>query len=133
MEHFDGDTLMVFVIAMTNILWIYFHCLWGKLVTDQYDEWSNHLYDSKWYELPIGLQKYFIVMLANMQKPFYFHGFKVYVLNLETFTKVSRTEMKKKSFFRWLKNLANLLHIFDESILLSFSDNESSLFLLYDV
>lgn len=99
MEHFDADTLMVFVIAMTNILWIYFHCLLGKMVTDRYDEWSNHLYNSQWYELPIGLQKYVILLLTNMQKPFYFHGFKIYVLNLETFEKVRNSLSLSRLFF----------------------------------
>lgn len=51
---------------------------------------SVYLYNANWIELPLELQKYFIMLIANAQLPLYYHGFRIVVLNLETFTRVRR-------------------------------------------
>lgn len=130
MEHFDADTIMVTIIAMVNILWIYLHCLLGKLVTNRFDQLPCELFKSQWCELPIGLQKYFILLLANTQKPLFFHGFKVYVLNLETFTSVSRIDI---GIFLEEEGVEQFNCAEPNFLCNSFSDTESSLLLLYDV
>lgn len=102
MENFDIETVITFMASMTNILWIYFHCLLGKLVTDRFEQLPNHLFHSKWYELPNKLQKYFILLLANTQEPLFFDGLGIYALNLETFTSVSlelKMEVDGKDIF----------------------------------
>lgn len=43
-----------------------------------------------WYKLPIALQKVYMLMMMNVQKPLNYHAFGVIYLNLETFTKVSK-------------------------------------------
>lgn len=68
---------------------LFLYCYYGKLTTNSFVEMSHGLYESNWVELPVNLQKYYILMLANIQIPLYYHGFGVAVLNLETFTKVS--------------------------------------------
>lgn len=88
-RNFDFDTIILIVVAVTNPSWMFLHCFLGKMVTDRYDELSNDLYQSKWYNLPVELQKYFILMLANTQKPLFFDGLGIYVLDLETFASVS--------------------------------------------
>ena len=75
---------------MINILWIFVHCLLGKLVTDGFNRLPHHLFHTKWYDTPIAMQKYFILLLANTQRPLFFYGFKIDKLDLETFTSVSR-------------------------------------------
>lgn len=42
----------------------------------------------EWYEQPMKLQKYFILMVANTQKSVYYRGFDIATLNLETFIQV---------------------------------------------
>lgn len=69
---------------------MFLHCFLGKLVTDRYDQLSIHLYQSDWYNLPNGLQKYFILMIQNAQWPsLEFDGLDIYVLDLEAFATVS--------------------------------------------
>lgn len=51
---------------------------------------ADTLYEASWPDLPIELQKYFIVMIGNAQQPLYYHGFGMAILNLQTFTKVSK-------------------------------------------
>lgn len=50
---------------------------------------ADCLYDTNWQKLPIRLQKYVVLMIGNAQKPLYYHGFGVALLNLETFNGVS--------------------------------------------
>lgn len=49
---------------------------------------ADLLFESEWQCLPVNLQKYVIVMIADMQRPVYYHGFEVAILDLETFSKV---------------------------------------------
>lgn len=76
--------------AITNPSWMFLHCYLGVLVTDKYEQFSEHLYEVEWFTLPPGMQKYFILMLANTQKPLFFDGLGIYVLDLEAFATVSR-------------------------------------------
>lgn len=71
----------------TSNLLIY--CYLGKLASESYEKMSDCVYNIKWYKLAAGLQKYFILMIANMEIPIYYHGFGVVDLHLETFSKVS--------------------------------------------
>lgn len=90
LKDFDADAIMVIGVATTNILWIYLHCYLGKSVTERYDALPDHLFHSRWYTLPIELQMYFILLLVNTQEPLYFHGLGMYILNMGTFSAVSR-------------------------------------------
>lgn len=49
---------------------------------------ADSLWENKWYEWSIESQKYIVTMMINAQRPIYYHGFGVALLNLETFTKV---------------------------------------------
>lgn len=70
-----------------------------------YVQMANGLNNCIWYKMPVNLQKYFILMIANAQRPVYYHGFKLIVLSLETFLDVNisiylhfyHKKMKKKN------------------------------------
>lgn len=49
---------------------------------------TANLYDSNWPELTFELQKYFILMIENSQRPLQYTGFGLSILNLETFSAV---------------------------------------------
>lgn len=79
-------TSMGAIISMSNL---FIYCYFGRLTTDSFGEMSECLYyDLNWFKLPIKLQKYLVVIIANMQKPVYYHGFEFAILNLRTFIKV---------------------------------------------
>lgn len=59
------------------------------ITTDSYEKMAERLFESNWQRLSIDLQKYFILMIANMQRPIRYHGGGVIALNLETFGNVS--------------------------------------------
>lgn len=68
---------------------LFVYCYFGMLATKSYMDMSDSMYESNWYKLPIQLQTYIILMIENMQRPLYYHGFGMVILDLETFTKVS--------------------------------------------
>lgn len=59
------------------------------MATESFEKMADSLFESNWGDLPVDLQKFYILMIGNAQKPMFYHGFKVAVLNLETFMKVS--------------------------------------------
>lgn len=65
------------------------YCYLGKLANESYAQMPGCMFYMNWYEMPAESQKYFILMIGNMQRALYYRGFGVLVLNLETFTKVS--------------------------------------------
>lgn len=67
---------------------MFLFCYFGKFATDNFEQMANSLYEFNWQKLPINLEKNFIIMIENAQKPIHYHGFNVVILNLETFTKV---------------------------------------------
>lgn len=80
-------TLIAATMVSSSNLFIY--CYYGKVATESYQKMADCLYtDCIWWERSIEIQKYMLLMNANMQRLLYFHGFEVAVLNLETFTAV---------------------------------------------
>lgn len=82
--------LIVTVLATISIgiSTLLFYCYFGKVATESFEMMPDCVFGMNWYEQPIDLQKYFILMIRNMQRPVYYHGFEVAKLNLETFVKV---------------------------------------------
>lgn len=68
---------------------IFLYCYFGKSASRSFEKMSDCLYEMDWHKLPNHLQKYIILIIQNGQKPIYYHGMGIVVLNLETFTKVS--------------------------------------------
>lgn len=93
--HFNISIYVVSAIVNVSIFWSY--CYFGRLATGNYEKMSDSLYDTDWHEIPVRLQKYYVVMLANIQRPVQYHGFGVAILNLETFCKV-RNGLERISF-----------------------------------
>ena len=79
---------MAIVNILAGLYNLFLYCFFGKMVTDMFSQISEYLYESNWYELPIELQKNFILAIQNAQLPLQYNGFEVAVLNLETFCAV---------------------------------------------
>lgn len=69
---------------------LFIYCYFGKMTTENFAQMSDCVYfDMKWRELPVKLQTYIALMIQNMQKPVFYHGFDVAVMDLNTFLRVS--------------------------------------------
>lgn len=73
----------------TALLTLYVNCYFGKMATESYTDMSDCLFQSNWQAQSIKLQKYIIIMIGNAQQPYYYHGFNLATLQLETFISVS--------------------------------------------
>lgn len=79
---------MILLTTWFSTLLLFVYCYYGKIATDSFIAMSDCLYESNWHNLPIHLQKYFIIMITNAQRKLYYHGFGILFLNLETFSAV---------------------------------------------
>lgn len=86
-QHINVGLLLIVGALVSDTLPPFLFCFFGKMATDCYGKLANSFYEANWYELPVELQKYFVVMIQVSQQPIYYHGFNV-ILDLETFSKV---------------------------------------------
>lgn len=62
-------------------------CDFGEEVTNQLTSISDSFYEILWYQLPIDLQKYFILSILNAETSVHLEGFGLYSTR-DTFKKV---------------------------------------------
>lgn len=101
MEHVDFEMFGLLSEAAIGIFILSLYCYFGKVATDSFGLMAYALYECNWYELPLNLQKYFILMIQNAQKPIFYTGSGLAILDMETFTKVSHIwkETNKKNAY----------------------------------
>lgn len=49
---------------------------------------SDIMYECEWLNLSVDLQKDLALVIGNMNRPLYYHGFGIAILNLETYARV---------------------------------------------
>lgn len=85
----DASIAIILMAASTALSNLFVYCYFGQLATESFEQMRDYLYEGlHWFKLTIKLQKYIVLMLLNMQKPIYYHGFGVALLNLRTFIQV---------------------------------------------
>lgn len=89
-QHLEMSITLVLMAIFISISNLFIYCYFGKIATNSFMKISLCLYESDWQNQPLNIQKHFIVMIANAQRPLFYHGYHMSVLNLETFTKVSK-------------------------------------------
>lgn len=89
-SHFDYTLLILIMGVSMGMLSMFIYCYFGKLATESFEQISDCVYDLNWHEMSLNLQKYIVIMISDMQEPLHYHGFKVAILNLNTFLRVSK-------------------------------------------
>lgn len=79
--------ILILAVVM-SLFTLFIFCLFGMLATESFEKMADSLYESKWIDLPVELQKNIIFMIADMQRPIYFHGFGMVNLDLVTLINV---------------------------------------------
>ncbi|XP_031638083.1 odorant receptor 85c-like isoform X2 [Contarinia nasturtii] len=90
-KHPDAALAFLFLAIMVNLTNLFVYCYFGKLSSLSYEQMAYSLYEFNWQRLPVKLQKYLVLMIGNMHRPIFYHGFGFFILNLETFTKLLKT------------------------------------------
>lgn len=75
---------------MAAIANLFIYCFFGEMATRSYGDMAYTLYEVNWQDLPIEFQKYFFVMIMNMQVPMFYDGFGVIILEMQTFSMVNK-------------------------------------------
>lgn len=89
MEHIDISLIILLIVVSVASFNTFLYCYFGKIATESYEKMADCLFESNWLELPVQLQKYFILMIGNSHRSLYYHGFGLAVLRLETFASVN--------------------------------------------
>lgn len=89
-QHPDSDLSILLAAFFFCASSPFVYCFFGIMTTESYIQMADSLFESNWQRLSIDLQKYFILMLGNMHRPLYYHGFGIVILNLETFRNVRK-------------------------------------------
>lgn len=88
MLHSDPAVVMRFTSFMIGLGSLYVFCYFGKLSTESFANMASCIFDSNWQQLDLELKNYLILMIRNSQQPFYYRGYGMFTLDLETFSKV---------------------------------------------
>lgn len=88
MQHPDFELFVLFISLAVATGNVYLFCYFGKLSTQSFENISGYIYNSNWQLLDIDLKKYIILMIKSTQPRLAFHGYGMFILNLETFTQV---------------------------------------------
>lgn len=68
---------------------LFLYCYYGQVSTESFLRFGDSIYESNLYNLPNNLQRSSVVMIANAQKPIFFHGCGIFHLSLNLFARVS--------------------------------------------
>lgn len=80
-------TLAYCVISALSYFWL--NCYCGEFITNIFLKYADCLYKSQWYSLPVPLEKYWTIVMPNMQRTVFYDGLGMVRLNLNTFANVS--------------------------------------------
>lgn len=96
------NLITILAIASFGMVNLFIYCFFGKMTTENFAKMSDCVYfDMKWHKLSVKLQTHIVLMIQNMQKPIFYHGFDVAIMDLNTFLRVSlsdSTQYKIESF-----------------------------------
>lgn len=122
----DINILLISICTLTSLTNLALYCYFGRLTTDNYLQFSKCAYElTNWYELPVELQKYLILVISNANKPLYYNGLGIMSLKMETLTGVSTSI---------IINIISRREVFSYDLyFVSVTDAENCNKLLYDV
>lgn len=100
LQHLGFDITIMLMSFLFCISSPFLYCYYGEMATGSYEKMADLLFGCNWQQLPLDLQKFFVLMIGNMQRPLYYHGFGVTVLNLETFLNVNLYYHNSTDFLR---------------------------------
>lgn len=94
-KHFQMEfQIILFIYSILAVLcavvWTFLYCYFATHATDRLTKIGNNIYESSWYEFPINIQKYLILIIIRSQNPIYFTGLGLLNCTLESFGKVSQ-------------------------------------------
>lgn len=85
----DGTVWISIVGTSISIFTLFLYCYFGEMATGNFEEMADQLYETNWPDFPVKFKKSIIVMIGNMQRNYYYHGFGLVNMDLAFFITVS--------------------------------------------
>lgn len=92
--------ITIFCLVYWTFVITFIFCESGEQVTSEFDEFHDRLCQLNWYEYPYDLQRMFIIILINAQRPETIQGFGNTVCSRELFKMVS-VYLGKDPYLSW--------------------------------
>lgn len=86
---------------------IFLYCFFGIMASESFEGMADSIYNANWPSIPFKLHKNILIMMLNTQQPLYYEGFGILILNLQTFSSVSKCF---KSILH--RDLMRIFHLF---------------------
>lgn len=77
-----------FICMICSLAAILIVCEFGHQLTSQFNRFDERLCHSKWYLLPMDLQKMLVIVMTNTQQPAYLHSYGNIELTRNSFKEV---------------------------------------------
>lgn len=69
---------------------IFLYCFFGIMASESFEGMADCIYNANWPRIPGKLHTNILIMMSNTQQPIYYDGFGILILNLQTFSSVSK-------------------------------------------
>lgn len=79
------DFIFCIIVVVCSLIWPYIYCQFASFITERISRVDDSIYGSNWYNYPVGVQKYLILIIALSERPIYFTGFGLMKCTLEMF------------------------------------------------
>lgn len=119
MQHPTFAAIFMWVVFSVAALNPCVYCYFGKSATESFLKMADSLYEANWIERPVSLQKYFVLAIQNAQRPLFYHGYGIAVLDLDTLANVSKVIWDEQdrwtdwiSFLQMLKTVLSYYMMF---------------------
>lgn len=116
----NTNILALSTAAALGLANLFVYCYFGEMTIDGFENMVRDIWDTNWHELPIELQKYYIMMIQNMQRPHCHHydGFGLATLDMHTFGGVNISPFKMVCIIKFINLYTILIYsLFDPSCL----------------
>nr|WJJ63311.1 odorant receptor 11 [Pachyrhinus yasumatsui] len=98
------DRLRYFMLLLGWIILFFMICYGGQRITDESLDVSHAIYKSNWYNLPVNLRKYILIMIMRAQKPLHLRADYVGFFSLPLFIHVLKTAYSAFSLLLTITN-----------------------------
>lgn len=127
-HHPSFNLLTILSLMVFGMINLFIYCYFGKIATDSFEDMADAIYlKMDWQKLSLKHRKYLILLIGNMQRPIYYHGFKIAVVDLTTYIRVSEIQMYFNRNWSWFYFWV-CVHIFsyaEQSIRITWSSKRS--------
>lgn len=101
-------SLIFLILSNANSLfWPFLMCFFANRTTDEIANTGYTAFESDWYDYPVDVQKYLVLIIARSQKPAFFDGLYFIDCTLESFGNVWHRQYSEISCTKYSNDVSN--------------------------